>query len=70
MAIHSMCNFVTSEKFTNIGGNFELLCLNQIHSLDSRTLTYVRSNNRDIHPSATPSAALQLIRRLHPHEGI
>ena len=30
---------------------------------------YVRSNTRDTHPSATPSAALQLIHRPHPHEG-
>ena len=31
---------------------------------------FVRSNTRNIHPSVTPSAALQLKHRLHPHEDI
>ena len=30
----------------------------------------VRSNTRNVHPSVTPSAALQLKCRLCPHEGI
>ena len=30
----------------------------------------VRSNTCNIHPLVTPSAALQLKHRLHPHEGI
>ena len=30
----------------------------------------VRNNTRVTHPSATPSAARQLTRRPHPHEGI
>ena len=30
----------------------------------------VRSNTRNVHSSVTPSAALQLKDRLHPHEGI
>ena len=30
----------------------------------------VRSNTRDVHPSVTPSAALQLKHRLCPREGI
>ena len=32
--------------------------------------TIVRSNNRNVHPLVTPSAAPQLKRRLHQHEGI
>ena len=31
---------------------------------------YVKSNTRNVQPLVTPSAALQLKCRLHPHEGI
>ena len=37
------------------------------HSIHPRD---VRSNTHKVHPSVTPSAALQLKCRLHPHEGI
>ena len=39
------------------------------HSLVSYMWSSVRSNTHDIHPSVTPSAALQLICRLRLHDG-
>ena len=50
----------TDDRFVNV----------TVQEILEKPYANIRSNTRDIHPSTTPSAALQLIPRLHPYMGI
>ena len=64
-----------SVKKSGTGGRSPTLATERIHMHQQGNFLLhpprdVRSNTHNIHPLVTPSAALQLKHRLHPHEGI